>query len=106
MMAQSRVAGLLAILAILAESADLEPIASPEFAPVLSGGDQSRVERVMVYIHNHLTEPLDRAAVAAEAHLSVAAFSRFFKLRTGKTLPQYVNEMRVGRACSLLDFSG
>ena len=55
-MAQSRVAGLLAILAILAESADLEPIASPEFAPVLLGGDQSRVERVMVYIHNHPKE--------------------------------------------------
>jgi AraC-like DNA-binding protein len=40
--------------------------------------------------------------VAARANLSVSAFSRFFKLRTGKTLPQYVNELRVGRACRLL----
>jgi hypothetical protein len=36
------------------------------------------------------------------AHLSPSAFSRFFKLRTGKSLPRYLNELRVGRACRLL----
>ena len=34
--------------------------------------------------------------------MSPGAFSRFFKTRTGKTLPQYVNELRIGRACSRL----
>jgi AraC-like DNA-binding protein len=97
-----RVLRLLSILTILAHSEDLKPIASPNFAPVFSSGDQSRVERVMAYIHAHLTETVSRAAVAAEAHLSIWAFSRFFRLRTGKTLPQFVNELRVGRACSLL----
>ena len=43
-----------------------------------------------------------RDTLARRASLSVAAFSRFFKLRTGKTLPQYVNELRIGRACRLL----
>lgn len=97
-----RLAGLLSILGVLAGSRELKPIASPGFAPQLSSGDQNRVERVLAFIHARLTEPLDRSAVAAEAHLSRGAFSRFFKLRTGKTLPQYVNELRVGRACSLL----
>jgi AraC-like DNA-binding protein len=97
-----RLAGLFSILAVLAGSRELKPIASPDFAPLLSSGDQNRVERVLTFIHTRLAEPLDRAAVAAEAHLSMGAFSRFFKLRTGKTLPQYVNELRVGRACSLL----
>ena len=36
------------------------------------------------------------------ANLSEAAFSRFFKLRAGKTLPRFINELRVGRACRLL----
>ncbi|HEY9173900.1 MAG TPA: AraC family transcriptional regulator [Verrucomicrobiae bacterium] len=97
-----RLAGLLSILGVLAGSRELKPIASPGFTPQLSSGDQNRVERVLAFIHARLTEPLDRSAVAAEAHLSRGAFSRFFKLRTGKTLPQYVNELRVGRACSLL----
>jgi AraC-like DNA-binding protein len=97
-----RVAGFISILSVLAQSEDLKPIASPGFAPTLSDGDQNRVARVIDFVHAHFEQPVSRAAVAAEAHLSLSAFSRFFKLRTGKTLPQYVNELRVGRACSLL----
>jgi AraC-like DNA-binding protein len=97
-----RLAGLLSILEALAVSSSLKPLASPGFVPSLSSDDQGRVERVTAFLHAHLADPIDRAAVAAEAHLSVGAFSRFFKLRIGKTLPQYVNELRVGRACQLL----
>jgi AraC-like DNA-binding protein len=97
-----RVSGLLSILDTLAHSPDLKPIASPGFAPVLASDDQGRVERVIAFIQAHLADQMDRRAVAAEAHLSVTAFSRFFKLRIGKTLPQYVNELRVGRACQWL----
>lgn len=97
-----RVAGLLSILRMLAASRELKPIASPGFMPVLSSDDQGRVERVIAFIHAHLGSRIDRAAVAATAHLSAGAFSRFFKLRLGKTLPQYVNELRVGQACQLL----
>jgi AraC-like DNA-binding protein len=34
--------------------------------------------------------------------MSEGAFSRFFRTRTGKTLPNFLNELRVGRACRLL----
>ena len=97
-----RVADLVSILDILAHSPHLKPIASLGFVPCLVTADQGRVERVISFIYEHLTDPIDRAAVAAEAHLSIGAFSRFFKLRTGRTLPEYVNELRVGRACQLL----
>jgi len=97
-----RIAGLLSILAILADSRELSPIASSSFAPVLERDDQDRVKRVISFIHAHLAEPIDRDALAAQAHLSATAFSRFFKVRTGKSLPQYVNELRIGRACRLL----
>jgi AraC-like DNA-binding protein len=97
-----RVASLLSILGTLAHSQELESISSPGFMPVLSSDDQVRVERVVAFIHAHSAGSIDREAVAAQAHLSVGAFSRFFKLRLGKTLPQYVNELRVGRACLLL----
>jgi AraC-like DNA-binding protein len=97
-----RVAGLLSILGTLARSQELMPISSPGFVPILSSDDQDRVERVIAFIDARFAGPICRAAVAAEAHLSVGAFSRFFKLRLGKTLPQYINELRVGRACLLL----
>lgn len=97
-----RVVELLAILALLANSRELKPVASAGFVPHVAHADQDRMQRVCAYIDAHLEEEVDRAAVAAEAHLSEGAFSRFFKLRTGKTLPEYVNALRVGRACELL----
>lgn len=98
----ARVSELLAILHLLAQSKEIYPVASTGFVPNLRHSDQDRMERVCRYIDKHLGEEIDRAAVASAAHLSVGAFSRFFKLRTGKTLPEYVNELRVGRACRLL----
>jgi AraC-like DNA-binding protein len=97
-----RVIGLLGILDELSRSKDLRPVSSPGFRPELGAEDQGRMGRVFEHIHQHLTEDISRDAVAARASLSPGAFSRFFKTRTGKTLPQYVNELRVGRACSRL----
>jgi AraC-like DNA-binding protein len=97
-----RVAALLSILETMARSRELQPIASPGFVPTGSSEDRGRVERVISYIHAHLEDPIDREAVAAEAHLSIGAFSRFFRLHAGQTLPQYINEARVGHACQLL----
>jgi AraC-like DNA-binding protein len=97
-----RIGSLLSILDTLARSKELKPIASPGFMPALDRSDQDRMRHVCNYINVHLTGSIDRACVAREAHLSEGAFSRFFKLRTGKTLPQFVNELRVGRACQLL----
>ena len=97
-----RVAELLGVLETLAQSRELKPIASAGFVPSLSREDQGRMARVTAHIHAHLTGTIDRATVARAAHLSEGAFSRFFRLRTGKTLPEYVNELRVGRACRLL----
>jgi AraC-like DNA-binding protein len=40
--------------------------------------------------------------VAQLAHLSVEAFCRYFKLHTGKTYINFLNEVRVSHACQLL----
>jgi AraC-like DNA-binding protein len=98
----ARLSELLALLDVLAHSREFKPIASAGYVPNLSTEDQERMERIISYINAHLGEPIGRAQVARTAYLSPGAFSRVFKLRTGKTLPEYVNELRVGRACRLL----
>ncbi len=98
----ARLSELLAILDVLAHSREFKPIASTGYAPNLSTEDQERMERIISYINAHLGERIGRAQVARAACLSPGAFSRVFRLRTGKTLPEYVNELRVGRACRLL----
>lgn len=97
-----RVICLLTILDDLAESRELKPLATARFLPELHAGDQDRMSRVLGHIHAHLMEDISREDVAARASLSCGAFSRFFKTRTGKTLPEYVNELRVGLAFSRL----
>ena len=98
----ARIVELLGILELLAASGEVKPLASAGFVPAIAHADQDRMQRVCHFINAHLTEPIERDAVAAEAHLSPGAFSRFFRLRTGKTLPEYVNALRVGRACERL----
>ena len=98
----ARIRELLAILDALANSRDVKPVASAGFVPRFSADDQERMQRVFSYIDRHLTGEIDRTRAAAEAHLSPGAFSRFFRLRTGRTLPEYVNTLRIGRACEML----
>jgi AraC-like DNA-binding protein len=97
-----RLLKLLEIVHLLAASKHLRPIASAHFAPALRHSDTPRMQRVMRFIHDRLDGVIERDAVARCAALSAGAFSRFFKTRTGKTLPQYVNELRIGNACTRL----
>ena len=46
--------------------------------------------------------PLLLAEAAAASHMSVPAFTRFFRKATKKTFVEYLTELRVGKACHLL----
>jgi AraC-like DNA-binding protein len=69
---------------------------------MLKRGDQSRIDAVCRHINEHFTEGLTQPDVARVAHLSVPAFSRFFKRSMGRTFTDYVNELRIGSACRAL----
>ncbi len=93
---------LLRLLHHFAASEERHPLASPAFSPSLKARDISRLDRVLGYLRHHKTEAitLDRAAAAAK--MSPKSFCRFFKANTGKTLVEYVHELRIGEACRLL----
>jgi AraC-like DNA-binding protein len=97
-----RLIELLSVLDLLAHSAELKPLASANFNPTLDASDQDRMGRIMRFIEDNLVEEIARDDLARVAALSTGAFSRYFKSRTGKTLPEYVNELRIGRACRQL----
>ncbi len=97
-----RVLDLLALLDLLAGSRELTTLCSSGFQPLAVELEIERLRRVCEYIQTHYHEPLDRDAIAAIAHLSPSAFSRFFKMHTGKTFRDFVTEVRVGHACRLL----
>ena len=61
-----------------------------------------RVESTMKYLNNNFHKNITLGEVAALSSMSEVAFSRFFKLRTGKTFIDTLNEIRLGNASRML----
>jgi AraC-like DNA-binding protein len=97
-----RLVKLLSLLSLLTEGGDAVTLSSASFAPPARGEGQQRMALVSQYINDRLTEPLSLEEVAAVAHMSSSAFSRFFRRASGKCFTDYVNELRVGSACRML----
>ena len=98
----ARLRSFLEMLQIMAETSEREYLASPDYAFNSSADDEDRLTRVFQYISENIHREIGRAEVAQLVHLSEGAFSRFFSLRMGRSLPVYINEVRIGRACRLL----
>ena len=73
-------------------------LASSSFAKVDVDSESRRILKVKDYISKHYTEEIRLADLANLVGMSTTSFSRFFKLRSGKTLSDYVVEMRLGVA--------
>ncbi|MDE3212267.1 MAG: helix-turn-helix domain-containing protein [Bacteroidota bacterium] len=61
-----------------------------------------RVEKIMEYLNNNFKENVTLGEAAKIAGMAEVSFSRFFKLRTGKTFIDTLNEVRLGHASRML----
>src|SRR5207247_3918328 len=95
----ARLTALLEILDALARSRDARPLSSREFVPSLRPDDAQRIDRVCRFLGERCSGRVTLEEAAQVAHLSVPAFCRFFRRRTGKTLVAWLNELRIGLAC-------
>lgn len=64
--------------------------------------DKIRMGAVYKYIHAHYNENPDVKTVAANVHLSTAAFCRYFRRQTNMTFTDFVNQYRITQAQTLL----
>ena len=97
-----RVILLLELLEDLANSKELVEVATPGFHSPADRAASDRIGTVCAHIEQHLPEHMYVNHFARMTGLSESAFSRLFKRCTGRTVPQYVNELRIARACRLL----
>jgi AraC-like DNA-binding protein len=65
---------------------------------------QERLRTSCAWIERNLGGEITNAALAAQAGMSVEAFIRWFKARTGRTPAAFVAERRVREACRRLAF--
>jgi len=61
-----------------------------------------RINMVMEYLNRNFQKEVSLNEVAKLVAMSEVAFSRFFKLRTGKTFVDTLNEVRLGHASRML----
>lgn len=60
------------------------------------------IKRVCEYIHTHYKKDISLTEMAQFANMSISYFSAWFKRCTGRTLVQYIQEVRVEKAKQLL----
>lgn len=79
-----------------------EPLASPSYIPPLNDSTEERLLTVCQYIHDNFTLPIKLEKVSRLANMNTTSFCRFFKKSTGQSVMEYVNDLRIGKACNLL----
>lgn len=98
----TRFAAFTAYLAELARCTDFRLLSNVQMQSEGDDAELAQVDRIVNRITGDVARPLAAAELAAEMGMSESRFSRFFKRATGNTFPDFVNRIRVNRACQLL----
>lgn len=105
-----RLLSLLSILIKLSESRDLKPLLSNGFVANHhklikennNSRDTERIHKVFEFIMKNYHREMYLQEIASMLNMSCVSFSRYFKHHTRKTFSEYVTEIRISHACSLL----
>ena len=92
----------MAILYELSKCDGARTLATSSYAKVEIESDSRRVLKVKNYINKNYMEEMRLATLADIAGMSPSAFSRFFKLHTGRNLSEYIIDLRLGYASRML----
>lgn len=92
----------LTILYELSRCENARTLASSSYAKVTVEDDSRRILKVKNFISKNYMDELRLPELASLAGMSSSAFSRFFKLHTGRNLSEYIIDLRLGYAARML----
>lgn len=93
---------LFSILYELSKFDDARELATSSFAKVVVESESKRILKVKNFIGEHYKEEMSLEQLADLVGMAPTAFSRYFKLRTGKNLSEYIVDIRLGHAARRL----
>ena len=92
----------LTILYELSRCENARTLASSSYAKVTVEDDSRRILKVKNFISKNYMDELRLPELASLAGMSSSAFSRFFKLHTGRNISEYIINLRLGYAARML----
>lgn len=95
----------LRILDSLRDPTDSVWLNAPNPISVYSAQPPGRIPKLMDFIHQNFKEQITLQNAASVSGLQIHAFCRFFKSLTNRTFSEFLNDVRIGYACKLLQQS-
>ncbi|MEM7107253.1 MAG: AraC family transcriptional regulator [Bacteroidota bacterium] len=91
------------LLQKIATVGDGRVLSSRGFTPLVNQKDYEIVNKTYKYIMNRFeNQPITLNEISSHVNMSPATFCRYFKKHFHKTFTNFLNEVRVGHACKLL----
>ena len=91
-----------ALMAELAHCTDYRMLSSVQLQSFDDDATLEQINTIVSRLTENVAQPVSLGEVAAELGMSESRFSRFFRRATGNTFVDFVNRVRVNRACQLL----
>lgn len=98
----ARFAAFCEFISDLLRCTDFRLLSSTQLQSADDDAQLEQINAIVSRITDHLADPLSAAQLAQELGMSESRFSRFFRRATGNTFTDFVNLVRVNRACQLL----
>lgn len=89
-------------MAQLANCSDYRLLSHAQLQSVDDDTQLGQIDAIVSRITDNLSQPLSAADLAGELGMTESRFSRFFRRATGNTFTDFVNQVRINRACQLL----
>lgn len=93
---------LISILHDLSISRNFRTLSDSSFNKEKSTYNSRRIEKIMEFVNDNFSQNITLGDAAKIAGMTEVSLSRFFKLRTGKTFVDTLNDIRLGHASRML----
>jgi AraC-like DNA-binding protein len=97
----SRITSLLEILQQLAHKESIA-LSSEFYTPGRSKATEGRINKICQFLQDHSSENITIAQASEMVHLSKSAFCKFFRRAMKVNFSDYLNEIRIAKACHQL----
>jgi len=92
----------LTLLSELSKHEDYRLLSTTQIKGVDGDDSMTRISEVVEYLIENYSSQFTMADIAKKARMDYSQFSRYFQRCTGNTFTEFVNRIRVDRACQLL----